>query len=112
MLQDFLSPKVSISAVTTSGSQLDTELSEDAAFFVHGILASASRRMLIRDGRIVSRGQRIVGFPIGLILSLSWATAVICIISYGTATRYRIQQQDLRNIKNSRAIEMQTLGTR
>lgn len=100
-----LTPAITLSGTEQDGTPVNTRLSTQDASFVNGVFGSArfaglqSTTATNVNGFILP-GTKLVGFPVGLIISSIWAVLYLMAMGYGTISRYEARESYRRRIKS------------
>ena len=96
-----LTPAITLTGTEQDGTLINTRLSTQDASFVNGVFASASAGDFgatdVED--FVLPGTKLVGFPIGLIISSIWSVLYMMTLGYGAISRYEARESYRRRIK-------------
>jgi hypothetical protein len=104
-LQKVLVPVVTLSAVNATGQTVTANLSSNEATFVNGVFATQVvptksqviapiQTLVVASGApFVVPGLNILIFPIGGIITGTWAVLLIATIGYGTVGRMQFREQ-------------------
>lgn len=102
--QTLLTPAIILSGTEQDGTPINTRLSTHDASFVNGVFASTkaegSESTMSTDvDEFILPGTKLVGFPIGLIISSVWAGLYLMTMGYGTMSRYQAREAYRRRVK-------------
>ncbi len=104
-------PQIRLSAMTAATGPVNTTISTDEATFVNGIFAAGIATLstpgapevispINSNGlKFAMPGTTLGIFPIGFIITGSWAVAFVGVVGYGTVGRLRFRDQYRRRIK-------------
>jgi hypothetical protein len=98
-MQKLLSPQITLLATSPQGKQLNTTLASNGTSFINGIFASQGTALTpaqaaqAKAAAFVLPGRTLGIFPIGLIITSTWALLFIGTIMYGTIGRMQFRDQ-------------------
>ncbi|EPE28291.1 hypothetical protein GLAREA_09411 [Glarea lozoyensis ATCC 20868] len=104
-LQNILVPTVTLTAMNATGQLVNTTLSSQEATFVNGVFATQVvptksqvappiQTLVIKDGStFVVPGLNILIFPIGGIITGTWALLFVGVVGWGTVGRMQFREQ-------------------
>jgi hypothetical protein len=104
-LQKVLVPEVTLTGVDTTGTKVNTSLTNDEATFVSGVFAKQvtvtqsqvqppiQTLVVASDAPFVVPGISILIFPIGGIITGIWTVLFCATIAYGTIGRMQFREQ-------------------
>lgn len=105
-LKNLLVPTVNLAALDASGSKVTTSLSSSEATFVSGVFADQSKATTTGAAAAASAtaavaaavafvlpGTKILIFPVGAIITGTWAVLGIATVMYGTIGRMNFRAQ-------------------
>ncbi|KAL9135458.1 MAG: hypothetical protein Q9175_003345 [Cornicularia normoerica] len=100
-----LTPAITLSGTGQDGTSINTRLSTQDASFVNGVFSRAglqgSQSTSGTDvNKFVMRGTKLVGFPIGLVISSIWAALYLMAMGHGTISRYQARESYRRRVKD------------
>lgn len=91
-----MSPNITLTANLSIGDTISTTFTPKEAFFVNGVFAGsplgAASANLNRPAPFVLPGTRLEIFPVGLVITVSWAALGIVVVAWGTYERYQYRQ--------------------
>lgn len=104
MAQSLLTPAITLSGRQQDGTSINTHLSTQDASFVNGVFAGerseGSQSATATDvTEFILPGAKLVGFPIGLIISSIWAVLYLMTMGYGTISRYQARESYRRRVR-------------
>ena len=120
-LESLVLPQITLSAMSTAKGAVNTTLSMADASFVNGIFAdqagtTASGGMPAFTSAVsgkqiafVMPGTTLGIFPVGLIITGSWAVAFMAVVGYGTVGRMRFREQYRRRVRREVARSVKTI---
>ncbi|KAL8935744.1 MAG: hypothetical protein Q9216_005280 [Gyalolechia sp. 2 TL-2023] len=107
--QDFLIPRIALSASDQKGEVITTILSSDEASYVNGVFADSVKTstsagipassVAANAGTFVLPGRTLGIFPTGLIITSAWTLLFIITVGYGTVERIRFREAYRRRVK-------------
>ena len=100
-----LTPAIILSGNEQDGTPINTQLSIQDASFVNGVFASTrsegSRSTTpTKVNEFILPGTKLVGFPVGLIISSIWAVLYLMAMVHGTMSRYEARESYRRRVKS------------
>lgn len=90
-MRDALVPTVTLAAKTSAGEALNLTLSNTEASFVNGFFTEAQVKAASIPPPFVLPGTTLGIFPIGLIVTGSWALIFLLAVGFGTIGRIRFR---------------------
>ncbi|KAI9715565.1 MAG: hypothetical protein M1812_005869 [Candelaria pacifica] len=110
--QQLLMPIITLSAVSSTNSPINTTLSSKDASFVNGVFAngkSSSILATVSTTPFVLPGTTLGIYPTGLIVTGSWAAIFVSVVGWGTVGRYQFREHYRRRMKRGEAIALRTI---
>ena len=100
-----LTPAIILSGAQQDGTSIDTRLSTQDASFVNGVFANPRSEGLPPTTatdieEIILPGTKLVGFPVGLVISSIWALLYLITMVYGTISKYQARESYRKRVKN------------
>lgn len=114
-------PQLILGAISDAGEQVSAIVSMTEATFVNGVFApqtvtpSAPGTPAFTSavaGKVihfVMPGTTLAIFPVGLVITGSWAAVFVAVVGYGTVGRLRFREQYRRRIRREMARGVKTL---
>lgn len=114
-LKSLVLPQITLSAVNADKRPVNTTINMGEASFVNGVYADQAATTLSSGTpeftsavignkiQFVMPGTTLGIFPVGLVITGSWAVAFVAVMGYGTVGRLRFREQYRRRIKREMA---------
>ncbi|KAI9841974.1 MAG: hypothetical protein M1837_007540 [Sclerophora amabilis] len=111
-LQLILSPNVTLTATNAKDEKVSTTLSSKEASFINGIMSQPLNTLTTNPAKeipFVLPGVTLGIFPVGLIITCTWAALGIAVVSWGTIGRYKFRHHYRRRKRRGNATDFRKI---